>query len=118
MEAAINSIQSELEETINNRGEGVLASTDERTHNLCEEFSTEIADTTKDQEEFDHRIHGAQSDIQATQTLPKITWRGLETRLKKSKPELNTNFAGNTAIGVERLKFDRSISWAVFRRQF
>jgi DNA-binding ferritin-like protein len=45
MEAAINSIQSELEETIKNLVENILASVDQRTQDLCEELNVKTEES-------------------------------------------------------------------------
>jgi hypothetical protein len=41
----INSIQFEYEETINKQVEGILASVDQRTQSLHEDFNTEVEKT-------------------------------------------------------------------------
>jgi hypothetical protein len=99
--------ETELEETIDKQVEGVLASVNQWTRSLHEEFDCEI-----------QRIR---IDIRAVKPLVERTRRGLETQLSEVETQVGHEGGVNIVTDADwakPLRIDSSISWIVLRYQF
>jgi hypothetical protein len=82
MEAAINSIQSELEETIKQWVEDVLVSVDQGTWSLCEELIEKIEQTQSSLQAVTISLnHRVQVETQRIKILAETVQHGLEARI-------------------------------------
>jgi hypothetical protein len=142
MEAAIHSIQSELEEAIKHRVEYILSCVDQKTQGLRKELTEIIDETQVDLQAIetsvdmwtkslletitDIRVHlqkelglMIQVETQMTKIIIDTTGRGLMAKIAEVEVRAESGFCQRTGTGTgvaQTPKFDGSTSWAVFRR--
>jgi hypothetical protein len=125
----INSIRSELEETIKTRMEYVVVSLSQHSQGLREELDEKIMETQRHvqvvQASIDTWTGSLQGDItDVKKDLQKeldIRAQGLEVRMAEVEARVELGVSGHTGNDARRAKppkFDGSTSWAMFRRHF
>jgi hypothetical protein len=124
----INSIRSELEETINTRMENALVAAGQQTQVLREELDGKIMETQRHVQVVQASINtwtgslrGDMTDIKDLQKELDSRAQGVEVRMAEVEARVELGVCGRTgsdAGWAKPPKFDGSTSWAMFRCQF
>jgi hypothetical protein len=122
---AINSIRSELEETIKTRMENAVVYLNQQTQGLRKELDEKIMETHQNLQvvmtSIDTWTGSLQDDITGVKKDLDIRAKGLEARIVQVEARAELDVGGRTGNDAGRAKppkFDGSTSWAMFRRQF